>query len=222
MRVELLAFDGCPNVRSTLALLREALRLESVDAAIQVIDVDTAGAAQRLRFLGSPTVRIDGEDVEPEAMKRTAYAIMCRTYGSGDASAGMPSIDALRSAIRRHRDILRSLPVLALVFVLPIVALNISANVRVGLGWQTAVWAASFTTMGIGCVVNALRCGRVHCYLTGPFFLAIAVLTILYGLRIAHLGPHGWSVISLVALAGGALLCCFSEALLGKYRWSYR
>jgi hypothetical protein len=43
------------------------------------------------------------------------------------------------------------------------------------------------------------------------------LLTLLYGLGLWHLGARGWSAISLVALAGGALLCCVPELFLGRY-----
>jgi hypothetical protein len=116
-----------------------------------------------------------------------------------------------------ERDILSNRAVAGAVFVLPIVAIVASGNFNVGLGWRTAVWAASFATIGFGCLVNALRCGRVHCYLTGPFFLIVAAVTLLYGLGIIHLGASGWSTIAVIALAGGVLLCCLPEALFGKY-----
>ncbi len=125
-------------------------------------------------------------------------------------------------AMNEERDILRNWFVAGMVFVLPIIALSASGSVNIGVGWRTAIWAASFSTMGIGCIVNALRCGRVHCYLTGPFFLAMAAFTVLYGLGVVHLGAFGWSRISLVALAGAVLLCCLPECLLGRYRRSLR
>ena len=72
--------------------------------------------------------------------------------------------------------------------------------------------------MGIACVANAVRCGRLHCYLTGPFFLALALVTLLYGLGVLPLGRNGWNWISLTILAGAIVLWCLPELLLGKYR----
>ena len=72
--------------------------------------------------------------------------------------------------------------------------------------------------MGIACTVNALRCGRVHCYLTGPFFLVMAFVALLYGLGILHLGRNGWNLLGLIALIGTLALWCLPEMLLGKYR----
>lgn len=102
MRIEILAFEGCPNANPTEDVVREALRLESIDAAIDLIEVDAPDLAHQLRFLGSPSVRVEGEDVEPSANARTAYGLMCRTYNEGNQVAGMPSVAMIRSAIRRH------------------------------------------------------------------------------------------------------------------------
>ncbi len=126
-----------------------------------------------------------------------------------------PSQDV--NAVGANRDILCNPSITGVVFWLPIVALVASGAFAIPTGLRTAIWAASFGTMGIGCIINALRCRRLHCYLTGPFFLWMAVLTLLYGLGLWHLGAHGWSVISLVASAGGALLCFVPELLLGRY-----
>lgn len=102
MRVEILVFEGCPNANPTEAAVREAFRLESVDAAIDLVEVGTPDLAQQLRFLGSPSVRIEGDDVEPSANDRTAYGLMCRTYREGDKAVGTPAIAMIRRAIRRH------------------------------------------------------------------------------------------------------------------------
>jgi hypothetical protein len=104
MRIEVLTFNGCPHSDSTLELVREALLLESINAAIDFIDVATAEEAQNLRFLGSPSVRVDGQDAEPAARGRTEYGLMCRTYGDGTTATGTPPIQLIRSAIRRAVD----------------------------------------------------------------------------------------------------------------------
>ena len=72
--------------------------------------------------------------------------------------------------------------------------------------------------MGAACLANAVRCGRVHCYTTGPFFLVMAVVTLLYGLGVVPLGGNGWSLISLAILIGAIVLCCLPELFFGKYR----
>lgn len=101
MRIEVLTFEGCPHAAAAREQAEKAVHLEATDAAIDVIAVETIEAAQRLRFLGSPSIRVDGTDVEPSANDRTAYGIMCRTYNCGSEAAGTPSIEMIRAAIRR-------------------------------------------------------------------------------------------------------------------------
>jgi hypothetical protein len=72
--------------------------------------------------------------------------------------------------------------------------------------------------MGTACLVNATRCGRVHCYVTGPFFLLAALVTLLYGLGVLPLGADGWKLIGMTILIGAIVLCCLPELLFGKYR----
>jgi hypothetical protein len=72
--------------------------------------------------------------------------------------------------------------------------------------------------MGVACIANAARCGRTHCYVTGPFFLAMAIVTFLYGVGIVRLGTNGWNVIGLTILVGAIALSCLPELFFGKYR----
>lgn len=80
------------------------------------------------------------------------------------------------------------------------------------------VWPPILALMGIACLLNARRCGRVHCYATGPFLLILAALALLYGIGALPLGPHGWSILSDVLIVGAVILCCVPELLFGRYR----
>jgi hypothetical protein len=82
------------------------------------------------------------------------------------------------------------------------------------------VWPVLLTFMGAACILNARRCGRVHCYVTGPFFLLLAVLSLLYGVGVLPLGAHGWSTLSALLLIGSAVLICAPEWFVGRYRSS--
>jgi len=103
-------------------------------------------------------------------------------------------------------------------FCLPAIAIIATGHYRVGGGWRTAVWTAALSIMGTACVANAVRCGRVHCYITGPFLLVMAVVTLLYGLGILPLGGNGWNAIGLTILIGAIGLSCLPEMFFGKYR----
>jgi hypothetical protein len=118
----------------------------------------------------------------------------------------------------KSRDILASGWRAVAVFWFPAVAMVVAASSRLSSTWITAVWTAALFTMGTACIASAVRCGRVHCYLTGPFFLVMALVTFLYGLGALPLGQQGWNVIGLTVLVGGAALCCLPEMILGKYR----
>jgi len=110
-------------------------------------------------------------------------------------------------------------PLLAFaLFCLPTTAIVAAGYYRISSGWRTAVWATALSIMGIACLANALRCGRVHCYITGPFFLVMAVATLLHGLGILPLGRNGWNVIGLTIVVGAVALCCLPEMFFGKYR----
>ncbi|MGC9993387.1 MAG: hypothetical protein ABSD52_13480 [Candidatus Cybelea sp.] len=103
------------------------------------------------------------------------------------------------------------------IYWLPIAVLVASGFFAVGNAGRTVIWAFALITMGVGCLVNALRCGRVHCYATGPFFLLMAAVAVLYGFGIAPLGARGWNTIALVTLIGGIALYYFPELLFGRY-----
>jgi hypothetical protein len=118
----------------------------------------------------------------------------------------------------KSRDILSSRWRVFILYWLPAIAIVVAGVSAVGNGWRTAVWTAALGTMGVACMVNALRCGRVHCYLTGPFFLLMALIALLYGLGMLHLGGNGWNLLGLIALIGAIALWCLPEMFLGKYR----
>ena len=119
---------------------------------------------------------------------------------------------------RRSRDILTN-PWLTLAFFgLPVIAIVLAGRDDVSNGWRTVVWTIALGIMGTACLVNALRCGRLHCYLTGPWFLVLALVALLFGLSVVPLGRNGWNLIGLATLVGAVFLCCVPERLLGKYR----
>jgi hypothetical protein len=98
-RVEILYLEGCPNHESARELVERVaaeLRIEPAIQLVEVPDVDTAG---RLRFLGSPSVRVDGRDVEPGADERDEFAFSCRVYRSEQGITGHPREWWIRDAL---------------------------------------------------------------------------------------------------------------------------
>lgn len=82
---------------------------------------------------------------------------------------------------------------------------------------KAILWPAALVWMGIACLANAARCRRMHCYFTGPFFLLMALLSLLHGFEIVRLGPQVWTWIGLTAGGGGAVLWWVSEKVWGKF-----
>ncbi len=83
---------------------------------------------------------------------------------------------------------------------------------------HTIAWTSAFTVGGVACLVNARRCGRLHCFYTGPAYLLAAIASLLYGLGLLPLGQHGWAWILCAAVAVSLFACCGLELLRGKYR----
>lgn len=100
MKVEVLYFDGCPNHEALLPHLRELLNCAGARADVELVPVEDADVAERERFLGSPTVRIDGEDVEPGADQRTDFGLKCRLFATPDGLSGMPLDEWVLAALR--------------------------------------------------------------------------------------------------------------------------
>jgi hypothetical protein len=82
---------------------------------------------------------------------------------------------------------------------------------------RTALWSVGFTVGGIACLINARRCGRLHCFYTGPLYLGAAAASLLYGMGLLPLGPNGWDWIVGVAIGGSLIAQLGLERLLGRY-----
>ena len=103
MRIEVLCFDGCANREALLPHLRELLCALGVGDEIEVRRVEDDAAAQRERFLGSPTVRVDGDDVDPGARERDDFGLGCRLFATPDGLRGMPADEWIVAAVERAR-----------------------------------------------------------------------------------------------------------------------
>lgn len=104
MQVDILYFEGCPNSGVALERVRDTLASERIVADVRMIEIRDAEHAIARRFLGSPTIHIDGRDAEPEARLRDDYGYMCRTYrASDDSVAGAPPRELILKALRTRR-----------------------------------------------------------------------------------------------------------------------
>lgn len=96
MKVQVLYFAGCPNHEATTELMREVARELRLSVDVEEVEVMSAEDAARLRFLGSPSVYVNGVDIEPSARSSVAYAFACRTCDG----QGVPPRDLLVAALK--------------------------------------------------------------------------------------------------------------------------
>ena len=100
MNVEVLYFDGCPAYAAATGTLRGALAELGAEADVELVAVESDEEAQRLRFPGSPTIRVDGRDLFP-VPQRSVWALGCRTYATPEGLQGYPTREMIRDALAR-------------------------------------------------------------------------------------------------------------------------
>ena len=99
MRIELLYWDGCPSYPEAAELLEDVLRQRGIGADVERREVKTHEEAVSLRFPGSPTIRIDGRDVDPDGA-RAEPALSCRIYRLPDGRVSpIPAREQLEAAL---------------------------------------------------------------------------------------------------------------------------
>jgi hypothetical protein len=98
MKIEVLYVPNCPNHAVALDRLREILSPEGFEVQVNEVLVSDITMAQALKFPGSPTIRVNGHDVEPRSEQVSAFGLVCRLYSDG---SGVPSEQNLRTAILR-------------------------------------------------------------------------------------------------------------------------
>jgi glutaredoxin len=101
MHIEILYFEGCPHVGETVTLVRRIARELDVEVDIDVIEVEDDERARELDFRGSPTVRVDGKDIQPDAQEHTTVGLGCRVYTTPEGTRGVPPADMIEDALRR-------------------------------------------------------------------------------------------------------------------------
>lgn len=106
--VEILYFEGCPNHEGARELVERVSRELALEVELRFVDVPDEDAARGMRFLGSPTIRVDGTDVDPYAAERDEYVLSCRVYRAESGFAGQPDEcwvrDALEQAASAGKD----------------------------------------------------------------------------------------------------------------------
>jgi len=98
VKVEILHIAGCPNAVPAREIVEQALTQLGVEADVQTVLVSGEEAPGSRGFAGSPTVLINGRDVEPTQ----ATGVACRIYPGGK---GVPALEAILRAVERARAV---------------------------------------------------------------------------------------------------------------------
>ncbi len=98
MRVEVLYFDGCLTYVAATRAVREVLSELGMDAEVELVGVNSDEDAERLRFPGSPTIRVEDRDLFP-VPERGVWALGCRTYATPEGLKGYPTREMIREAL---------------------------------------------------------------------------------------------------------------------------
>lgn len=101
LKIEFLYFRNCPNHETARQLLREVLRENNLRVTLHNMRIDSHGEALAKRFLGSPTIRINGVDIERGTENRSDYGMQCRVYFVDGHFTGVPSKQIIQAALRR-------------------------------------------------------------------------------------------------------------------------
>lgn len=99
MKIEILYLSGCPNHLPALDRLRVVLDQEGIPAEVAEIEVKDEPSARALGFLGSPSIRVNGLDVEPGSRTGRPTGLACRRY-----PGGLPSEEMIRAALKEARE----------------------------------------------------------------------------------------------------------------------
>lgn len=165
MRIQVLFFEGCPNYGPAIELVRSI----APDATIEAVEIKTQQDAERMRFLGSPTILVDGMDVEPEARTRTDFGFTCRTYGG----RGLPSRELVASAIRCCSPGTTARPRSRWLAASSVV---VAAIASVCCWLPLALLALGMSTVGLSSTFETFR----------PWLLAVAVALLSFGFYSAY------------------------------------
>lgn len=100
LKVTFLYYEDCPSHEEALARLHGAIAEEGVTAEAEIIRLETDEEAQRYRFVGSPTILVEGRDIDPPP-GGAQYALTCRAYRREDGRiTPLPPVELIRRALR--------------------------------------------------------------------------------------------------------------------------
>lgn len=99
MKIELLYFAGCPTYKRAEELLKEVLEDIRAEASVEVKKIDSPEQAEAEKFLGSPSIRVNGVDIDPAARESFDFGLKCRIYHTAQGLRGWPDKEMISLAI---------------------------------------------------------------------------------------------------------------------------
>ena len=97
MQVDILYFEGCPNHAPTVGRVKQIAADMGLTIPVREVQITTPEEAQERRFLGPPTVFVNGVDIDPNARLEVSYRLSCRVY---PGASGLPPEDMIRTALQ--------------------------------------------------------------------------------------------------------------------------
>lgn len=98
MKIRFLYFKGCPHSEPALRLLKEVLREMNIEEKIEIIEINSEEEAKKYNFLGSPTIQINGLDIEKER-RNDPPVLGCRMYKTKAGYSGIPPKEMIKKAL---------------------------------------------------------------------------------------------------------------------------
>jgi hypothetical protein len=99
MRIEVFYFEGCPSHAPVMQTIQQILGEENLQAEVREIGVPDEKAAREIGFRGSPTIRVEGLDIETKTHATSDFGLCCRMYPSDEGVRALPPADMIREAV---------------------------------------------------------------------------------------------------------------------------
>jgi hypothetical protein len=103
LKIRFLYYEDCPSHDEALRRLNQCVEAEGISADVEIVKVETAEEAEKLQFIGSPTIIVNGHDIDPPVNPH--YALNCRAYRLEDGRISpLPSEAMIRKALRKAKE----------------------------------------------------------------------------------------------------------------------
>ena len=99
--VEILITEDCPNEDAAINLVGMAAQYVGVAPRLQLTEVGDLNQAEQHRFVGSPTIRVNGHDIAPPAESQQEVSLACRLYDTTEGLSGVPELTLIRVALEK-------------------------------------------------------------------------------------------------------------------------